>query len=171
MNKKIAMVGISIAVGSAMLFATAFSAMAGNSGYDTYKSAIKNTLTAKSYGVDMKVSITDNGSALINADYAVKRNSDSGNMSQNITVKSGDSTKSTETYGQDGKTITKSSDSDVYNVMTLPTEKTGAAGKIRERSLQGKMDPQAIQDDEKILDALVGNLQNYVLVDSKTDGT
>ncbi|WP_297420917.1 hypothetical protein [Clostridium sp.] len=165
MNKKI--IGLSIAIGSVMLFTTAFADTAGSSGYDAYKSAIKNTLSAKNLAESAVITVTDNGKVIANVNNTAKLSLENKTTSNVSTVKVGGQTKTIESYKQDGKEIKKSSDSDIYNVLTKEEDKEKAASEPEGKGIN----PAKIKDGEMLLDALVGNLQNYVSVVNQSDGT
>lgn len=167
MNKKLAITGLSIALGSVMLITTAFAGSTTTSGYEAYKSAIKNTITTRNFTENAVITASDNGKVLAAVNNTAKLGGDKQTMSQSTTVKIGDQTNTFETYRQDGKMISKTSGSDVYNVMTFGQRKDSNGKEGDEKQL----DSSKIKDGEMLVDALVGNLQNYVTLDSKADGT
>ncbi|MDP4180730.1 MAG: hypothetical protein Q8942_06535 [Bacillota bacterium] len=167
MKKKYALTGLSIAVGGVMLVTSAFASATGSTGYDTYKSAIKSTLTSKNFTENGTIIVKDNGKEFSNINNTIKENTAKESLSQNTVIKIGGQTKTLETYWQDGKTVSKDSTSNIYSVRTINKNKKFNGNKAE----IGKIDSSKLNDGEMLLDALVGNLQNYVTLDSKEDGT
>lgn len=168
MNKKIIATGLCIAIGSTMLITTAFASSATTSGYDAYKSAIKNTLTAKNFTESATITLKDNGTVIASADNTAKLGINNKAASISATINAGGQKSTVESYQQDGKSIFKSSDSQTYTVKNEDQRK--------KESQTGSTDKEGInatklKDGEMLLDALVGNLQNYVTLDNNTDGT
>lgn len=167
MLKKRTIAGLSVLVGGIMLVTTAFAGISGSSGYDAYKSALKNTIVQKSITANMQVSLKDNDKSLLDLVSVYKTNSNAKTMSNSTDIKTGSSQKSFQTYSTEGKTITKNSDSDVYSVM----ESNGKGIDKNKMELTGTRKEQAMKSAEKIVDALVGNLQTYVNKTQNSGGT
>lgn len=166
-NKKIAMVVVCIALGVTMLLATTLTSMASTSGYEAYKAAVKNTVAVKSVTSSVKMTLKDNGKTLSSVDSVSKTENSDRLMSTKAAVKIGDQEKNMEMYAQDGKLIMKSSDSEVYKVVTEDRNK-----KMRRDREGMRYDRvKGIEEGEKLVDAVVGNLKNYVSADVKADGT
>lgn len=163
MKRKWLMLGSAIGISSVVLITSGFTALASTSGYEAYKSALKNTKTLNSVSVQAKVQLKDNGSSLfsgsgsLKADLAGKADS----ASATLQVQGGERT--VNYYKQDGKTIVKESGSDVYYV-----EQDGKKKGERDRE---KFDGQVPQEVENVVDALVGNLKDYVTLNPQADGT
>ncbi|MHB9093274.1 MAG: hypothetical protein ACYC21_01265 [Eubacteriales bacterium] len=165
MNKKLMTIAGAIALGGVMLGASAYAAISGTSGYDIYKQALKNTYAVQSITPKTEVTVKDNGNLLVKVDATTKVNKADKSMSNSVTVASGNEKKTVDMYRQDEKTITKSSDSDVYSVM-----EPGMEGKHK-RVKGNEDDLSRIKDIENVADALVGNIQNYITLNSNSDGT
>jgi len=168
MNKKIIATGLSIAIGSTMLITTAFANTSAASGYDTYKSAIKNTLVAKNLTENADITIKDNGNVIASANNAAKLGIDNKTASGSATINAGGQTNTIETYNQDGQSIIKSSDSTAYKVISKDQRKKDFKNNKAENE---GINSTKLKDGEMLLDALVGNLQNYVTLDNKADGS
>lgn len=164
MNKKLA-IGISIIAGGALMASTALASASGSAGYDAYKAAFKNTRTAASATGTATITVTDNGKVIIQSNDAVKANLQNRTMSGTFEVVFNDQSKTITVYRQNDQTITKASDSDVYNVIT------GRPGKHIKAADVDKHDPALAKDVENIVDLLVGNYQNYITLDNNPDGT
>jgi hypothetical protein len=152
-------------LGSLMLSATAYAAISGTSGYDVYKQALKNTYAVSSMTPKTEVTVKDNGNLLIKAATTTKLDKTNQAMSNTMTIVSGDLEKTLDIYNQDGKTITKSSDSSVYTVTEPGMERKHQNDQWKQE------DPGRIKDIENVADALVGNVQNYITLNENSDGT
>lgn len=167
MNKKLVTLVTSLALGGTMLVTTAFASASEVSGYDTYKSALMNMQTIKSLTLKADISVNDNGNSLIAANSLVKVNKDNETMSSNIDLKAASSEKTVSVFKESDKTITKTSDSDVYNVMQF--NKTN--GKKDLNKAEGKISPERLQSLTNIVDALVGNMKSYFSLSNNADGS
>lgn len=168
MNKKIIVTGLSIAIGTTMLITTAFASTATTSGYDAYKSAIKNTLTAKNFTENATITLKDNGTVIASADNTAKLGINNKAASVSATINAGGQTNTIESYQQDGKSIFKSSDSQTYTVKNEDQRKKESPNSSADKE---GINATKLKDGEMLLDALVGNLQNYVTLDNNADGT
>lgn len=166
MNKKMVLLGSSLALGSALIVTSAFAGIGDAPGYDAYKAAIKNTASAQSMTEKVAVSVQDNGAELLHIDSAAKTDKASRGASANVTVKSGTADESLSVYRQDGKVILKSSDSEIYNVLS-----SGEANKNKHKGDGGQADAAMKAEMEHVVDAVVGNLKNYVTLSPQSDGT
>lgn len=167
MNKKIVATGLSIAIGSSLLITTAFASNT-TSGYDSYKSAIKNTLTAKNLTENATITLKDNGNVIATVDDTAKLGIDSKTASVNATINAAGQTTSIESYKQDGQSIFKSSDSSTYDVKSETQRKRDTQ---KNNPSSNGIDSTKLKDGEMLLDALVGNLQNYVTLNNSSDGS
>jgi hypothetical protein len=167
MNKKIVTLVTSLAVGGTMLVTTAFASANEVSGYDTYKAALLNMQNVKSLTCKADVSVKDNGNSLIAADSQIKVNLDNKTMSSTVDLKNGSSDKSVSVFKEADKTITKTSDSDVYNVIQLNKSNENNASSKKDE----KISPERLQSLTNIVDALVGNMKSYFTLNSNADGS
>lgn len=167
MNKKIGLLGTSFAVGSALLVTSAFAGIGDAQGYDAYKSAVKATVAAQNMTEKVTVSVKNNGSELLHINSTSKTDKVNRTASADITVSNGTIQQALSVYRQDGKQIIKASDSDVYVV-------AGSGKQFKDRAKQensGSKDELIKSEVENVVDALVGNLKNYVTLSPQTDGT
>ncbi len=166
MNKKLTMMVLGVVVGTTMLCGSAFAGGSGSAGYDTYKSAIKQSLDAKNVTPQVEVAVTDNGSLVVDLDAALKVDQVNRAMSGVITDKT--SNLSVNVFKQADQAIFKTSDSEVYNVI-----KHGDNGDREQNGEKQRpeMKSARMQDAEKVIDALTGTLQNYVVLKENPDGT
>jgi hypothetical protein len=163
MNKKLIMMTTSLAVGGSLLFGTAFASTSQLSGYDTYKKSILSTKDLKNGTADVKVSVTDNGSDLLDVSSNVKINLNANAMSETTSIKSGSVTKTSNMYRQNGEMIQKSSDSDVFTVRQNTRKNNTEATKTE--------NPEVTNAVVALVDTLVGSMQNNVAVADNSDGT
>lgn len=159
MNKKLAMMGLGVAVGSMMLVTSVYAGVGDAPGYETFKSAFKQTAAVKNVTRQVNVSLQDNGASLLNVKSTIKSTGIDQAGSAVVTVKSGTDEQTIHFYSQDGKQIVKTEDSEVYKVL----EGEGMPGKFKGHERANHTpDPQVISEVENVVDALVGNLKNYV---------
>lgn len=162
MNKKLAMIGLGVAVGSMMLVTSVYAGVGSAPGYETFKSAVKQTAKVDNVTRQVNVSLQDNGASLLNVKSTIKSGGVDHAGSAVVTVKSGTDEQTIHFYNQDGKQIVKTEDSDVYKVL----EGEGMPGKFKGHERANHTpDPEVIHEVENVVDALVGNLKNYVTMD------
>lgn len=164
MNKKLTTILATVAVGGVLLGTSAYAAISSSSGYDVYKQAFKNTYGVSSITPRTAVTVKDNGKLVLKVDSVSEIDKANNSMSNNVTVSSGGLQKTMEIYSQDGKTIMKSSDSDVYNVMDN-------SGKRIHRMDRKEEDPERFEDIENVVDAFAGSVQNFINLSENPDGT
>jgi hypothetical protein len=167
MNKKLAMLGLGVAVGSMMLVTSVYAGVGDAPGYDTFKAAVKQTATIQNVTRQVNVSLQDNGASLLQVRSTIKSSGTDHAGSAEVKVQSGSEEQTIQFYSQDGKQIIKTADSDVYKVL----EGDGAPGKFKGNDIGNHTpDPQTISEVENVVDALVGNLKNYVTMDDAAGG-
>jgi len=162
MNKKLAMMGLGVAVGSMMLVTSVYAGVGDAPGYEAFKSAFKQTAAVDNVTRQMNVTLQDNGKQLLNVQTTIKSDRSDQAGSAQVVVNDGTEVQTVNFYNQDGKQIVKSDASDVYKVITHDNSNRAF------RELEGSNhapDPQAVQEVEHVVDALVGNLKNYVTMD------
>lgn len=163
MNKKIIAIATALVVSGGVLIGTASVNASNLSGYESYKRAIENTANLKNETAGLTLSVKDNGSSLVDVTSNIKVNSTTNTMSQATTVKSSKGSETFTTANQAGKSISKSSSSEVYNV------RENIHMNINKRD--EKMNPQMIKSVETVVDILSGNMKNNVKLSDNKDGT
>ena len=153
MNKKIVAMVTSLVIGSTMLLGTTYANAKQLSGYDSYKAAIKDTKNLKNETANLKVSVYDNGSDIMDMTTNAKINLASDAMSHETSLKSSTETETFNIYRQNGKNISKSSSSPVYNVRD-----------VKARNNNKAQNPEIEKSVETIVDTLTGNMKNNVSV-------
>jgi len=159
MRKKWWIAGAAFGLGAVMFMVSGFSAMAGTSGYDAYKEAVKQTKAEKSLTANANLSITDNGTQLLAGTAVVKLNRQLQAGSMAATFSGPDGEHTLNVYRQDGKVIFKSGDHDIYRVMDSHASKW---------QHDGTAPPKAA---EQVFDALMGNIRELATVESEADGS
>lgn len=168
MNKKLAMMGLGVAVGSMMLVTSVYAGVGDAPGYETFKSAVKQTATVHNVTRQVNVNLQDNGAQLLSVKSTIKSSGENQAGSAEVTVNNGTNEQTIHFYNQEGKQIIKTGDSDVYKVL----EGKGMGGKFKEYEAAGHTpDPQVVSEVENVVDALVGNLKNYVTMDEAAGNT
>lgn len=162
-NRKLMMAGLGVGISSIVLLTSAYTVMADtSSGYELYKSAVKQTKATKNVTADIDVSLTDNGKELLAVDATMKNESASLG-SGNVTIRANGSTNAIQFFRQEQQVVVKAADSDIYNVMK-PDDQMRRKWEHHEN--QGDSNPEA----ERIIDALMTNLQNDIQVGETADG-
>lgn len=166
-NKKWIAMGVGISIGAVMLTVSGLSAMAGTSGYDAWKSAVKQTHAMKSFAVNANVAVSEAGTKLIDAQTVFKK--DEGAASVDVRLSAGSVYNGMNVYMQDGKMILKPSDSDVYQVAEHDKGEDGWNSK--KRGSEHALDAAMAERIERVFDALVGNLKDRVTLTENGDGS
>jgi len=167
-SKKTTM-AISFAIGSLMLFTTAIAEVASKSGYDQAKAALKYTAqeldsNVSSYTIDGSFVMKDNGK-VISSENTVNKYDMKKVACENVTNRVDGDFKGEGFYYRDKNTvISYEADQGIYHVQEFKQEglKVGAGNPFKEKGMD---------DIEKIADAFVGNLKDYVVVSEKNDGS
>ncbi|RRJ65548.1 hypothetical protein EHV15_23480 [Paenibacillus oralis] len=154
--------GTVFGLGAALLLASGLSAMAGTSGYETYKSALKHTISAESLTNQGTIVVTDNGKQIFRADLEAKRNKETNGMSASakFTVTGASESQTMQAFKQGEKAILHEGDSDTYRVMNLGENKREAGS--------GEFAPP--QHAEQFIEALMGNVKDLATVEELPSG-
>jgi len=165
MNKKPLMIVLSLVLGVTMLSATALANVSSSSGYEVYKAAVKNLPLADSLTAQAAVSVSDNGTVVLNATSTEKMNRVNKTMSSITTINAGDKTQSNEMYHQNDQTIMKDSSSEIYNVISKGNRDFD---KNHEEQSENQSVPKEV---ENIVDLLAANFDNNISLDNNSDGS
>ena len=167
-NKKLIM-ALCFCLGAIMLTTTAFADIASKSGYEQFKDAIKLTSqkaseSFNSYTIELTATLKDNDKLIMSADN-VNKFDFVNNRSETTTSTEFTNGNKTGffTYRDSEGIINKSSNDDTYYV-----------SKIKGNTIEHQSDvfkDDKAKDIEKIIDAVVGNLKEYVVVNDNSDGT
>jgi hypothetical protein len=187
--KKKALVSLSIAVGVAVLATTAVVGAVNESAYTQLKNAVKTT-TARvaaedgNYTQHFAITLKDNGVVLLRTTTSQKSDGIA-NEQSSVTETKGGKTQTNYSFNNATKNIWYDAYSDTYFVNEWDSPLAGttdASGvpyadekqRLVESTNYNTQDPLAqenIKDLEKILDAFVGNLKDYVSVTENADGS
>jgi hypothetical protein len=164
MKKKWLILGSTIGISTVVMVTTGFTALAGTSGYDAYKSALKQSRTAANVSVQANAVLQDNGMVLNDATGTVKVSLADHSASGTLKLTGNGKQQTLDMYKLPNGSVWKSSDSNVYVVKQQNPDR-----QKDERPDQGSgwMNQQA----ETVIDALVGNLKNDVTVSSQDNGS
>ncbi|MBD2867174.1 hypothetical protein [Paenibacillus arenilitoris] len=161
MKKKWVTMGAVFGIGAVMLTASGLSAMASTSGYEAYKSAVKNVHSAASMTTGGTITVTDNGRTVLSADLTAKINHDRDAMSAAVTVGDGSEEHTMNMYRQDGQIILDDGKSGVY-------KRIETGGEHWKKDGGQHVGPPA--HAERIIDALMGSLKDLATVEATADG-
>lgn len=167
-NKKL-MMALSFTLGTTLLVSTAFADIMSTSGYEHLKQAIKHTSKScaknlDSFTAQFSVTIKDNEKVFYSSTQTSKIDNTSGS-SQNKSIDeyyNGEPNKS-ESYRDKKCNIWYNAWNDTYQIYEYAQDTESTQNDIFEED--------EIKDIEKIIDAGVGNLKDYVLVEENSDGS
>lgn len=167
---KKATMGISLALGTMLFATTAFAEIASSNGYEQVKDALKISAEDCSskfdnYTISTSFAIKDGENIISQDDEIIKY--DNVKYQQETTGSNirGDLKTETYFYRDKNEVINYYSDQGVYYQTNYPIE-------IKEEMLfRNPFKESGVSDIEKIVDALVGNLKDYAVVDQKPDGS
>ncbi len=151
-----------------MFATTAMAEMSSKSGYDQAKDALKysaESFTSKlsNYTFDVSMNIKDNGKVII-SENMVNKYDVTKKASENLQTSIKNGKKTEEYYYVDKKGTITTGDEGTYYVTEYEKPYEG-------RTFANPFKEKEAGDVEKIIDAIVGNLKDYVVVDEKTDGS
>jgi hypothetical protein len=166
MNKKV-LAGILIS--GTLMVGSSISAIAGTSGYEVFKSALKTTHSAESMTSKVNLSIQDNGQTLFSAKALIKIDEVNKANSNTITFHNQGKTGTVEMFFQDGQLILKKSDEKTYFVSDKGIH---TKGKHKHNFQDRTPEEQAAlqKDVENVIDALTVNLQKQITLTEAADG-
>lgn len=172
MRKKTAMI-ISFGLGTVMFVTTAFAEVSSKSGYEQLKDAFKYTSESCSsklpnYTLDISFVVKDNGNVIASEESLNKYDVSKYAMESNSTRVDVSNVKTESYYYNDKEESinqnTGNGSEDIYyvNQHNSTTKAELFANPFKEKQAA---------DVEKIADALIGNLKDYVVVTQNTDGS
>lgn len=171
-NKKILTAGLCIALGCILLVATAFAGTPETAGYDALKTAMKNMGDIRSMTADIKVSVSDNGNSLITASGILKSACKEGSGSSFTgTLSASGVEKNFEVYEQNGTSILKTSDNEVYYISQSRKPDRSEHNEWDREWDRNWTESEDYKGGEALLDAFMGNLKNEFVLDSREDGS
>lgn len=168
MKPKWLIAGTGFALGAVMLAAGGLSAMANTSGYEAYKSAVMNTKAQSNLTVQAAFSLTDNGANALSGQAQAKWNQALQSASVNANLTNGTLSRGVNVYRQDGKTIVKTDDSDVYRVTEEKGPKRAKQDPEASEATEPSQPPQAVL---RLFDVLAGHMKELATVETAADGS
>jgi hypothetical protein len=168
MNRKLALIGTGVTVGTFLLITSAYAGVTDSSGYESYKTAIKTTVAAKSMTQAVALNVLDNGSSVLSVNGTVKKNNETDATSADVSVTGGGKEQTVNVYKSNNQTVLKTADSDTYKVITGKGE--GGNGQKQKEEADFAQGDTFNKEAENLIDALVGNLKQYVSEAPATNG-
>jgi hypothetical protein len=170
---KTALTALSFATGALLFVATALADMAIGSGYDRLKNAIKHTAAQMEQGLDnftleSMLTLRDNGQTLMQSSTVEKiDNGKRASERSHMTQVAGNTVSSSYSYDDPEVSVWKNVlRDDKYYYMEYGDDQGRKNWKTYENPFSEKGAPEV----EKIIDALVGNLKDYVQVEERPEG-
>lgn len=159
---------VSFCLGAVMLATTAFADITSKTGYDQFKNSIKYTAESlskglNSYTMDVSMTMKDNDKLLM-SEIAVEKYEQGKHSSENTSTSANRKEQKNFSYRDTQTGIWYSPDNDTYQV----TEYTSPR---KANTFDNPFEEERAKDVEKIFDAMVGNLKDYVVVEDKPDGS
>lgn len=187
-NKKAWIIGTAMGLSTVMLATVAFAGTGATSGYDALKALMRTrgTVEAKNATVDMTVSVTEKGQALVLVGAVMKVDAEQEQMSGSVSIAGSGVDRTMTMYQSDKTAYLNVSGSDTW-FRTDRTDETGMNGEMGTRGTHGrmrgirssdasfdmqddmKMDPNAAKFAETLLDTVMGDLKHAVVL--KENGT
>lgn len=168
-NKKLVM-GLSFCLGLFVFVTTAFADISSKSGYEQLKDAVKFTAEScseklQSFTGKSTVTLKDNDKVLVSTETTEKYDNKNSAM-ENLTSVSLSNGKKQNLYSyRDSKCdIWYQSGQDTYIVSEYPEMR-------KNKLFSNPFKEENVEGIEKIFDAIVGGLKDYVIADDKTDGS
>ncbi|MBW7477353.1 hypothetical protein K0T92_21775 [Paenibacillus oenotherae] len=162
-KKKWLSFGIPVAASAVLLVVSGFTVSAGTSGYEAYKSALKNSDNISSVTTDFALSVTDNGKSVLDAKANIKLDEEGEGTNANFSINNGTDSRQLQVYHQGDQVIVKNSADDTY--YTLDTKENSRKIERMEREKW-----EAPEEIENVIDALVGNLKQQISLEEGADG-
>ncbi|NOU86079.1 hypothetical protein GC102_09865 [Paenibacillus sp. LMG 31460] len=171
LSKK-SMTVLSFTLGACLFVSTAFADTLLGSGYDRLKDSAKNTATLmekdlKNYTVEALYSLKDNDQTLLQASTFAKMDTVNQLSEENTVTKTAKGeTTSSYSYSDKKLSVRKSGMDNTYYVTEYPADvnRKGPA------EFSNPFKENGAAEIEKIVDAVVGSLKDYVQVEEGTDG-
>lgn len=173
-SKKKQTMAVSLVIGISLFAVTAFADITAKSGYETYKSAIKNTAAAftkqfDSFTLETMISLKDNDKVLMTHKTLAKADMKANIEEHTETVEYANGEKDNSySYFDSKSSINYSPVDDVYNVVEYDTKDESS---LATTHYYNPFEEERAEDIEKVFDALVGDLKNYVAIEEKDDGS
>ncbi|NPV92842.1 MAG: hypothetical protein HPY50_18910 [Firmicutes bacterium] len=141
---------------------TAFALTSGNDGYQTYKTALKNTWVVPNLTATAGVSVTDDGYPLLNSRDMMKMDLGSKDMSGYFIISARGQDCVAELYQQDSRMVTRIGGGDLSSVPGNKADRYEAGYQTFKANAR---------EVERIIDLMTLNLQKSMTINDNPDGT
>lgn len=168
-NKKL-MVALCFCLGAAIFVTTAFADIASKSGYDRLKDTFKFTASGicndiDNYTMELSVSMKDNSKLLATTSKASKYDMAEGRGEQTTIEEHPGIKRDSNYYWDKNCHISYSSSEDTYYVSNYSVEHPNPVKR------DNPFEDERVKDIEKLMDAIIGNLSEYVICEENSDGS
>lgn len=160
---------LSFALGTTLFLSTAFADVLIGSGYEQLKGSVKNTASQlekelNNYTVEMVYTAKDNGETFMQGSEKVKIDNAQKAMEQIRVTQDGDkSPVQSYTYNDETRTIQKNDGDDAYYVVEFDQPRN-------QEFFSNPFNNEREAELEKVFDAIVGNLKDYVQTEENPNG-
>jgi hypothetical protein len=158
-KKRLALLGVSVALGSTMILTSAYAGMANTEGYDALKQAIKKTHNTNSVTTVFGITVRDNETVIANLNGTSKSSQELSSFSSTVHLSSGGEQSVVKLFRNKEQLVVKTDASEVYTLI----EKSPKNERFH-HNRPHEVSPELANDLETIVDAMVGNVKNYVTV-------
>ncbi|GGG22221.1 hypothetical protein [Paenibacillus abyssi] len=171
LSKK-AVTALSFTIGACVFISTAFADMALGSGYDQLKGSIKNTAAQmekglNNYTIETLITLKDNGQTMVQTSTLEKiDNEKQASERSTTTQQTNGETRTNYSYTDQKFSVWKSGEEDKYYVMEYPVD----SSRENWNRFDNPFNQSGAAEIEKIVDALVGGLKDYVQVEERPEG-
>ncbi|MCX7710557.1 MAG: hypothetical protein N2484_12020 [Clostridia bacterium] len=165
---------LAFTLGAVIFVTTAFADVALGSGYDTLKASMKHTISQvlknqKNFTFESSFEIKDNGTFLVQGSGFSKVDNEK-NEFESTTVNKYSSGKTTTHYSYSDSSVriwrNEMDTEEKYYISEYPNNNNKA---IKD-NFRNPFEQKGADEAEKLFDAVVGNLKNYIQVENKKDG-
>ena len=132
---------------------------ASTSGYDLFKTSVKNMQNLDSFTADVQASLSDNGKDIYQVSSVGQQDIKGDTSNYSFTINNGKVTKKVDLYSNDQQEVVKSNDDESYYIKQ---DSDRADHRKEENDKEDKQSPQMQKDIEAIFDALTTNYQDSI---------
>lgn len=159
-KKRWLIMGAGVGIGAIMLVFIGFSVMADTSGYDVYKAALENNISATSISNEGNIKVADNGEEVLRGEFLAKMDRQQNEKSLAISMDNGAEQQTLNVYKQQDEVIVKHSESDVYRQIQTKDRRW-----YHHRERFGPPKHMGM-----VLDTLLGNMEEMTTVENAPNG-
>lgn len=137
------------------------------SGYDIFKTSVKNMHNVESFTADVQASLSDNGNEIFQVSSVSKQDIKGDASSGSVNINNGSVAKKVDFYSNDHQKIVKTSDDANYYV---EQDHEARAGGESDNQKEDQLSPQMQKDIEGIFDAFTKNYQDSITSNKLANG-